>query len=280
MEEKKELNLSTSRLATADLLAPSRLAKSTTLFFSISFLLFFSQNVLADIQSIGPVSLNLPSGWRCQNQDQNYICLDESPYSTKNAAIVISFKNRSPEDAIPVYRDQLTRPRNLYQGDLAIPSQPKGVTEKQINNVLWVEGIHLGSEVPDYYTHYYATVAGQHALLISVSIEKSAYQDLLSTVVQPIVNSIKVNVPQTANNINSTGAGGSGSARAGGVAWSSASAAAGKNQQIAAGYQSQKNLVGKNRITIFGYTLPKKYVYLGVVFIFVVGLLGYALMTD
>ena len=205
------------------------------------------------------MSLNLPSGWQCQSQDQNFICLDESASSQKNTAIVVTYKNRSPEDALVVYRDQLSRPRTLYQGDVAVPSEPKGAKEININNAVWVEGIHFGSEVPEYFTHYYATVAGQHAILISMSVEKNAYQNLRASLLNPIINSIQLSSAQSKNDL--------------------AAPAQGQPMQGAQTARAS-NLSNKNKMTILGQQIPRKYVYLGGAFILVLVFMGYALLSD
>lgn len=154
--------------------------------------LFVSQ-ASAELQSFGPVNFALPVGWGCQIKENNLICLDNSPTSEKNAAIVLNYKYKTAEDVLAVYRDQLARPRTLYDGEIAKPSVPQGVRDVMLNNITWVEGIHLGSEMPDYYTLYYVTVVEPYAILLSISVEKSSYQSKLSFI-KNTISSIKVNV--------------------------------------------------------------------------------------
>jgi hypothetical protein len=161
-------------------------AKKKIITLLFLFLPFFAW---ADAMDFGPVSFNTPTGWKCQVDGQSMICLDESATSKKNAALVVTYKNKSGEDSLAVYKDQLARPRILQQGEVAAPSQPKGVREMNINGQTWIEGIHYASEMSNYYTHYYATTAFDRAVLVSVSIEDSAHADMLK-VLQPTVDSL------------------------------------------------------------------------------------------
>lgn len=147
--------------------------------------------VLAETMDFGPVSFNIPAGWKCQVDGQSMICLDESASTKRNSAVVITFKNKSGEDSLTVYKDQLARPRVLQQGEVATPSQPKGVRELNINGLAWIEGIHYASEMPNYFTHYYATTAFQHAVLVSLSIEDSAHEEMMR-ILQPTIDSIVI----------------------------------------------------------------------------------------
>jgi hypothetical protein len=203
----------------------------------------------------------LPTGWACQNEEQNLVCLDKTEKSQKNSAIVFSFKIRSAEDSLAVFRDQLARPRTLYQGDMASPSLPKGVKDRTINSNLWVEGIHIGSEIPEYYTHYLATVSGEYAVLISFSALQSQYQQAMA-VLEPVINSLKLTLPQTQNDL-----------AGGGPIVNPFSSADG-------GGSENNTVLSKNEIVVFGFRIPRTYAYLGGAAIFVLLLLGYAVFSD
>jgi len=228
---------------------------------SLIALIFFSTFSFAQTQSFGPVTFQLIPGWVCNKDNQNLVCLDKSPQSKKNSALVLSLKIRSSEDSLPVYRDQLSRPRTLYQGDMASPSIPKGIKDRTINSDLWVEGIHIGSEIPEYYTHYLATVSGEYAVLISVSVLQTEYTEGLKTL-EPIISSLKLTTPQTKNDIEG-----------GGPIVNPFTN--GQNQNPAQALQQSAN-----RIVVLGYSLPKMYVFLAAGLLVVLGLLGYAILSD
>lgn len=230
------------------------MAKKKTLalfFISFFFWLPFSE-AHAESLTLGPIVIQIPPGWQCQPQDQNFICLDKSATSKKNSAIVVSFKKRTAEDSLVVYRDQLSRPRTLHDGDVAIPSQPLGVHDISLNGATWIEGIHNGSEIPQYYTHYYATVASQYAILVSLSIEKSAYHESLP-LLKPIIDSMKLNINQEQNDI-----------------------ANGPST-----YANPEALgTAKTSVEIMGHQIPRLYIYIAVGLIAGLALLGYALLSD
>jgi hypothetical protein len=233
------------------------------------FIFFFSiaQAFAAGPQTYGPITFTLPDGWNCQIEDSNFICLNGSSTETqKNAAIVANFKGRSPEDSLTVYKDQLARPRQLQNGELTTPSEPRGASDVQIGGLPWVEGVHFSSEVADYYTHYFATVTGPYAVLISMSIYKDAYQTLLpqlrAALMTTTINASYVQPGKTSPIIDTT---------------HSAAASADDGTGFAT---SGQQLQAAHRITIMGVSLPRLYVYLGGALLVVLALLGYALMSD
>lgn len=180
-------------------MASKKTVKIGLILFILSQFLF-QDYTYAELQSFGPVSFNLPIGWGCQTKENNLICLDNSPVSKKNSAIVLNYKYRTAEDSLAVYRDQLSRPRTLYDGEIAKPSIPQGIRDLNINGITWIEGIHLGSEMTDYYTLYYVTVVDPFAILMSLSIEKSTYKERIN-VLKDSIYSLKINVANdSANN--------------------------------------------------------------------------------
>ena len=54
-------------------------------------------------------------------------------------------------------------------------SEIKFVRQRQIKGQTWVDGLHLGSEIPGFYTRYVASTKEQIAELVSYSIAESVY---------------------------------------------------------------------------------------------------------
>ena len=209
---------------------------------------------MAAQQKFGPLSLSIPNSWTCQVAQENFICLDDSTKAQRNSAIVVNYKPKSAKDSLAVYKDHLSRPRPLKQDEVSFLSQPKGTKEMIINGQTWVEGIHLGSEIPDYYTHYYATSTENYAILISFSAHHSTYNTvmpLLSQTVQSFRLSPDFVIPGTNP---------------------------GANQSVEREFG--KNSVSKNRIQVMGYSIKKVHLILVVAGILVLGLLGYAIVSD
>ncbi len=226
------------------------------------FILFGAHSAAAEKMILGPIAIDLPTGWKCQTEELNYICLDQSANSLKNSAVIITYKQRTPEDTLVVFRDQLARPRELLRGDIVTPSEPRGVTERRIHGVTWIEGIHYGSEVPNYYTHYYASVDDTYAYLVSFSIEKSVYTETLSRF-QEVIGSVKIipNAPGSTNDANT-------------VAGNTTPAPL----EPTPAPNSPSAKVG--RVELLGYSFPRMYLAMGLGLLAVLGLLGYALISE
>lgn len=231
------------------------MAQKKALIFSLFFL--FQSWSHASPQTFGPLSLQLPEGWACQTDAQTLICLDRSPSSQQNAALVVSYKRRGGEDSLTIYKDQLSRPRHLSQGEVNSPSQPKGVREMTINRAKWIEGIHFGSEINGYYTHYYATVAGPYAILVSISVQDEAYEKMIEFF-KPTVNSFLLNIPQTLDDTRA------------------------QNQAHTTEHSGSlfDFKSGRPQMQIMGYSVRKTYIYVGGALLVALGLLAYALFMD
>jgi len=222
-------------------------AKKEVLVFS--FLLLVGPCASADKnQTFGPIQMQLPDQWSCKNETESLICLDSSPTSKKNAAIVINFKTRTPDDTLTIFHDQLSRPRVLQGGEVNSPSTPLGVNYKQIRGIQWVEGIHQDSEIKNFMTHYYATVVGARAILISLTIQLADYQEVLNKM-NPYIETITVQTnPET-------------SAPAGSAA------------------RNENTFSLPKQVEIFGYSTNIKFIYLGGALIAAILLLGYAIFS-
>lgn len=229
------------------------------MFYIFSLIFIFATPCLADLKTFGPVSITLPQNWGCQKEVENYICIDESSESERNTAIVITYKFHSPEDSLAVYRDQLARPRKLVYNEVIKPSQPVSVNEIVINNITWIEGVHIGSEILNFMTHYYATVAGSYAVLVTLTINQAVYEETLEKL-KPIMQTLSVREtvfdtstsPKT-NNFSST-------------------------NQIKENTEIAEPRVGI--ISIFGLKIRKGIFYLCMAVLVLISVAGYAILND
>jgi hypothetical protein len=236
------------------------LAKTKTL---IPLILFFLSAVSwADVISYGPVTMTLPAGWNCTIDDPNYICLDEAQGQQKSSAVVISYKRRSAEDNLTIYKDQLSRPRQIQVDELYKQSEVRQVSEVLLSETTWVSGTHLNSEIQDYITQYLATISGDWAVLISISVHQNNYNTLYPPL-QAAAQSIRLNPRfHLLNNNAASGAGQAGTAA------------------TPEGYNVGKISKPKSTINVLGLNISKTYFFLGLGFILVLFLLGYALLAD
>lgn len=232
----------------------------------IANLILFSTLTWAHTQTYGPLNFDLPEGWLCRIQDSNMACLDQKE-GPETAAMVLSYKEMGPEDKLDIYKNQLSQPRMLKDGENVQPSEVRSVREIDLNGIKWVEGVHYSSEITDYYTHYFVTAVEPYAFLISISVHKSAYPTDLAKL-KPTLDSIHITVP------------------AKGAAPTAAAPA--PSEPVAAPLPPEPPNVddlilkpkdNKKYFVIGQYKIPRPYAFLAIIFILVVLLLGYAILA-
>jgi hypothetical protein len=114
---------------------------------------------------------DLAPGWRCDAEGKAYTCEDGREPAT--ALVVIAMKFRNQRDNIDSFESFLKTPKVITLEDgTATPSQVNYVRRRSLGHHVWVESLHLGSEVQTYYTYYLATRTAQLAILVSMSVHK------------------------------------------------------------------------------------------------------------
>lgn len=114
--------------------------------------------------------LAIPEAWTCGAQGTEHVCaLAEGP---RRALIVLTAKERGPNDTLDFYRSHL-RDSEGRQDGRANPTAPGLVQDRRIGDQLWVVAALDESLLPGYRSHYYATVAGNIAVLVTFSVSLS-----------------------------------------------------------------------------------------------------------
>lgn len=129
----------------------------------------------------------LPTGWDCALEGTEWVCQSDDKDRKKEAIIILAAKYRGEQDSLDQYQAYLKQPKsfNLPGGKTQI-SEAKSVIVKKINGQLWVDALHLASEVPGFYTRYLATVKDNLGIAVTFSVAKDhydAYQDIFEKVV-------------------------------------------------------------------------------------------------
>lgn len=147
----------------------------------------FSFNVSAKRFRNAYVSFELPANWECKLEGAEWVC--ESSYTKKirEAIIILTAKEVGPTDTLAAYQAHLQTPRMVPAKDgTPQKSQVLHVKKRLIANHLWVDGMHLGSEVGPYFTRYLATIKERIAILVTFSAHKEHYtkysQDFLKAI--------------------------------------------------------------------------------------------------
>jgi hypothetical protein len=133
------------------------------------------------------VSYELPPKWKCSLEATEWICTSDFYEKTREAMIVLTAKEVGPSDTLQTYLSYLNVSKTIPSVlGKPIASQLVGVKNRVINNHMWVDGMHMGSEVPSYYTRYLGTVKENIAILVTFTAHKTHYtkysQDFLKAI--------------------------------------------------------------------------------------------------
>lgn len=147
-----------------------------TLFFIVSLSLLVPLSSNAKTWSNSYISFDLPERWDCHLEGTEWICNSLIKENSQEAIIILTAKEVGPADSLQEYERHLKTPRTVPdQSGKPTRSQVKHVKRTKINNHEWVDGMHLGSEIPSYYTRYLATVKDRLALLVTFSAHQKHF---------------------------------------------------------------------------------------------------------
>ena len=137
------------------------------------------------------VSFELPSGWDCKLEKTEWVCQGKQD-ALKEAIIILTAKEVGVIDSLDQYTTYLKTPRQIV-GDKgqSIRSQVQDVRNRKIANHNWVDGRHLSSELPNFYTRYLATTKSSIAILVTFSAHKTEFSKYSPAFIRAI-NSLRV----------------------------------------------------------------------------------------
>lgn len=123
------------------------------------------------------ISFELPDKWKCNLEQTEWVCRTLSPgVDAREAIIVLTAKETGPSDSLGSYQEHLKKPRTIMaRTGQALQSQVLKVETRRIDNFPWVDGFHLASEIPNYYTRYLATTKDKIAVLVTFSAYKTVF---------------------------------------------------------------------------------------------------------
>lgn len=123
------------------------------------------------------VKLELPPNWDCKQEEIDWVCHPDNLAERSEAMIVIVTKAvNEVDDNFDKYEETLKVGREMR--DLlgnAYTSQVKSIRRRQISGQTWVDALHLGSEIPGFYTRYVASIKEKVAGLVTYSVAESVY---------------------------------------------------------------------------------------------------------
>jgi hypothetical protein len=134
------------------------------------------------------ISFEMPDTWDCKLEHTEWVCRSLNQKEAREAIIILTAKEVGPTDSFTAYTTHLNTPQKVTtragaQMTSRVVYAPKQV---QINQQVWIDGLHQGSEVANYFTRYLATIKDQIAILVTLSAHKDHYtkysQDFYKTV--------------------------------------------------------------------------------------------------
>lgn len=124
------------------------------------------------------VSFEIPDRWSCILELREWVCRSQDTKEAKEAIIVLTAKEVGANDSLSIYTNYMRNPIKAATntGEFVTSQIMSPPTEKKINNLTWVDGFHISSELPNYYTRYMATIKdGKIAVLVTFSAHKEFY---------------------------------------------------------------------------------------------------------
>lgn len=142
---------------------------------SVFILLSFSAH--AKVFRNAYISFEMPETWKCNLEQTEWVCRSEQTKESKEAIIILTAKEVGPTDTFPLYEAHLNSPIsvNLRGGGSSVSKIVYKTKSVQINDQAWVDSLHLGAEVPNYFTRYLATIKDKIAILVTFSAHKQYY---------------------------------------------------------------------------------------------------------
>lgn len=123
------------------------------------------------------IAFEMPESWKCNLEVTEWVCRAETGKESKEAIIILTAKEVGPTDSFALYEQHLNKPV-LLQTKTGASTESNIVYKAKnvnINDQTWIDGLHLGSEVPNYFTRYLATIKDRIAILVTLSAHKNFY---------------------------------------------------------------------------------------------------------
>lgn len=158
----------------------------------LGILLILSFNGFAAQFSNQYMSFELPLGWQCQLEGSEYVCQSDHGDRKKEAIIIFAAKVRAEQDSLDGYLAYLKKEKAYkVPGGKSMVSETKYAKMVTIHSHRWIDALHLGSEVPGFYTRYLATVKSDLGIAITFSVAKDLYRSY-QPVFDKVVASLRV----------------------------------------------------------------------------------------
>lgn len=123
------------------------------------------------------IAFEMPETWKCNLEQTEWVCRSQQSKESKEAIIILTAKEVGPTDSYSLYESHLSTPISLAMrsGGSALSKVVYKSKNVKINDQQWVDGLHMGSEVNNYFTRYLATIKDKISILVTFSAHKDYY---------------------------------------------------------------------------------------------------------
>lgn len=123
------------------------------------------------------IAFEMPETWKCNLEQTEWVCRSEQGKESKEAIIILTAKEVGPTDTFALYESHLNAPITINSRAAGVSTSKVVYNAKNVlvNDQTWVDSLHLGSEVPNYFTRYLATIKDKIAILVTFSAHKQYY---------------------------------------------------------------------------------------------------------
>lgn len=149
--------------------------------------LLFSSSAYAKTFASQYCEFELPPGWECALEGTEWVCQSTNKERKKEAIIILAAKIRGSQDSLPQYQAYLKKAKTFtLPGGKTQVSEAKYTKQNRVNDQMWIDSLHMASEVPGFYTRYMATVKEDLGIAVTFSVAKDhyeAYQNLFDKII-------------------------------------------------------------------------------------------------
>jgi hypothetical protein len=131
----------------------------------------------AEVFNNAYLSFELPDQWKCHLEATEWICRHSAEKAGKEAIIIFAAKEAGPNDSFSIYEQVISSPRLVTDksGKSAMSSVSIKAKQSKYNDHFWMDGLQKGSEIPNFFTRYLATIKEKVAVLITFSARAETY---------------------------------------------------------------------------------------------------------
>ena len=137
------------------------------------------------------IEFQLPPGWQCALEGAEWVCQSQNKERKREAIIILAAKEKGAQDGLNQYESYLGQKKSF-----TLPNGKKQISESKytkrikIHGDIWIDSLHLASEVPGFYTRYMATIKGDLGMAVTFSVSKEHY-DSYRKVFQKVIESMR-----------------------------------------------------------------------------------------